>query len=193
MPEQTSDHGKNLVLMGRIGAAHGIKGALRVKSFTSNPVALGDYGPLKDRNGAIFTVKKIRPQKSMTIVHFLEVTNRNMAETLNGVELFVPREALPANLDEDEFYIEDLVGMDVFGPDDEMIGSIIDMPNFGAGDMLEIAPKDRSSDETYYIAFTRTNVPHIDFENKSLKIVPPTEISERDVTSDGGMEGNEQK
>ena len=142
------------VLMGKIGAAHGIKGSLRVKSFTANPLSLGTYGALFDKNGNSYNVKNIRPQKTMTIVKFSEITTREMAEKLNGVELYIKRDKLPADLEEEEFYIQDLVGLDVLDISDKLVGKVIDVPNFGAGDLVEIASlKDDGgfSDETYYL------------------------------------------
>ena len=181
----------NLVLMGRIGAAHGIKGSVRVKSFTANPLDLGYYGFLQDKEGNSYSVKNIRPQKTMTIVRFNEISSREQAETLNGIELFIERDKLPANLDSEEFYIEDLVGCDVLNQKDKLVGTIIDVPNFGAGDLVEIAPlkDDGGFDEkTYYIAFTKKNVPTIDFEKHFIKITPPVEISENDIKIDNEQE-----
>jgi hypothetical protein len=101
------------ILMAVIGAAHGIRGELRVKSFAADPLALGDYGPLRTKDGRVFTVETIRPAKGAVIVGFAEVADRNQAETLAGTELFVAREALPDDLEEEEFYHADLVGLDV--------------------------------------------------------------------------------
>ncbi len=175
--------GDNLVLMGRIGAAHGIKGSVRVKSFTADILNLGKYGTLQDSEGNIYTIKNIRPQKTMTIVRFNEITNREQAEKLNGVELFIEREKLPSDLNEEEFYIFDMVGMDVFNEKSELIGTIVDVVNFGAGDLIEISPLMKQggfSDKTYYLAFTKINVPTIDFEKYFIKINPPIEVSEND-------------
>ena len=174
----------NQINMGRIGAAHGIKGSLRIKSYTQNPLDLGAYGPLHDDKGNIYTIKNIRPQKTMVIVRFKEITSRTQAETLNGTELFIEQGKIPENTEKDSFYIKDLIGMDVLDHTDSLIGTIIDVPNFGAGDLLEIAPKkpeDGFSDITYYLAFTKTNVPQIDFEKHFVKINAPAEVSEKDI------------
>lgn len=173
--------------MGRIGAAHGIKGSLRIKSYTENPLDLGKYGPLFDEQGRTYTIKNIRPQKTMVIVRFKEVTSRNEAEALNGVELFIDQDKIPAIEQEDTFYIKDLVGMDVMDASDTPIGTIVDVANFGAGDLLEISPKSpnpKFNEPTYYLAFTKTNVPEIDFERHLVKINPPVEINENDIETD---------
>ncbi len=175
------------ILMGRIGAAHGVKGSVRVKSFSADVLDLGKYGALHDKSGNIYTIKNIRPQKTVTIVRFNEITSRDKAETLNGVELFIEREKLPSNLKEEEFYISDMVGMDVLDENKKQIGTIIDMPNFGAGDLVEIAPIKEGggfSEDTYYIEFTKHNVPTIDFEKHFITIIPPLEISENDIKID---------
>ena len=96
--------------MAVIGAAHGIKGELRVKSFTADPLALGDYGPLHARDGRRFEVLDVRPAGTVVVVRFKGVTDRTAAEALNGTELFVDRSALPEAADEEEFYHADLVG-----------------------------------------------------------------------------------
>ncbi len=181
--------------MGRIGAAHGIKGSLRIKSYTQNPLDLGKYGPLFDDKGNTYTLKNIRPQKTMVIVRFKEITSRNQAEPLNGTELFVAESAIPTDLAEEEFFVKDLVGMDVLDQNNALIGTIIDVPNFGAGDLLEISPKMQGggfSDATYYLAFTKANVPEIDFEKSSVKITPPAEVSEKDIDPDENTEQAEQ-
>ncbi len=179
MSELAKGSKDNLIVMGRIGAAHGIKGALKVKSFTQNPLSLGDYGALQDTNGRQYNIKNIRVQKNSVIVHFKEITNRNLAETLNGVELFVERSILPADLETEEFYIFDLIGMDVMSDKGELAGTILNVENFGAGDLLEISPLMENggfSDNTYYLAFTKQNVPEINLKKHFVKITPPIEI-----------------
>lgn len=173
--------------MGRIGAAHGIKGSLRIKSYTANALDLGKYGPLNDEKGHTYTIKNIRPQKTMVIVRFNEVTSREQAETLNGVELFINQDKLPTELAKEEFYINDLVGMNALDQADTMIGTIVDIPNFGAGDLLEILPaseNEKPDQPSFYLAFTKTNVPEINFEKRFVRISPPTEIDEKDIQID---------
>ena len=104
---------QNPVQMAVIGAAHGIKGELRVKTFTGDPLALADYGPLYARDGRAFEIADIRPANEVVVVRFKGVDDRNAAEALTGTELFVDRSALPEDMDEDEFYHADLVGLAV--------------------------------------------------------------------------------
>lgn len=165
------------ILLAQIGAPHGIKGEVRVKPF-GEPDMLDQYGKLETKEGKKFKIKRMRPQKNMMVVKFEGVNTREEAEALNRVELFIDRAKLPELEEEDEFYIEDLIGMDVLDESGVQLGTVLAVPNFGAGDMLEIKPTNSSS--TYYLPFTKEVVPEIDFENASLTVEPPAEVSERD-------------
>ena len=153
---------QNPVQLGVIGAPHGIKGEVRVKPFTEDPLALGEYGPLTVEDGATLTIRSIRPAKTVVVVRFKEVQDRNAAKALNGKALFVEREALPDDLEEEEFYHADLVGLRVQDEMGEPIGQVIAVHNFGAGDMLEIRLQGGHS---AFIPFTKLAVPTVDFEN----------------------------
>ena len=165
------------ILLAQIGSAHGIKGEVRVKPF-GEPDMLDQYGKLETKDGKKFKIKRMRSQKNMMVVKFEGVNTREEAEALNRVELYIDRAKLPELEDEDEFYIEDLIGMDVQDENGETIGTVLTVSNFGAGDMIEVKPTNSSS--THYLPFTKEVVPEIDFENGSLKVVPPIEVSERD-------------
>ena len=129
---------KNPIQMAVIGAAHGIRGELRVKTFTGDPLALADYGPLHTKDGRIFEIVDIRPQGTVVVVRLKGVNDRNAAEALTGTELFVDRSALPEALEDDEFYHADLVGLAVKDEAGETLGKVIAVQNFGGGDILEI-------------------------------------------------------
>lgn len=167
------------ILLAQIGAPHGVKGEVRVKPF-GDPDMLDQYGRLETTDGQLFRIKRMRAQKTMLVVKFEGVNSREDAQALNGVELFVDRAKLPPP-DEDEFYISDLIGMAV-NAEGSIIGSVKDVPNFGAGDMIEVEPAGGGS--TYYLPFTEEVVPEIDFEAQVLIVVPPDEVSERD---EGGV------
>ncbi len=173
----------NPILMARIGAPHGIKGEVRVKSFTDDPLALGDYGSLYSPVGEKFKITRLRPQKGVVVVKFKGVNTRNEAEQLNGTELFIDRSALPDDVDEDEFYITDLIGCDAKTADGTKVGSIIAVPDFGAGPLLEISPSSGASPDgaaSWYLEFTLKNVPNIDLDAREITIVMPPQVSERD-------------
>lgn len=150
------------VLMAQIGAAHGIKGEVRVKPFGEEPLALGSYGPLETLDGTkSFEIEGLRQQKAMLVVRFKGVRDRNAAEALNGTKLYISRDRLPEPEDEETFYLADLIGLDVVDPSGASIGTVLAVPNFGAGDLIEIAPK---AGRSFYAPFTREVVPTIDLE-----------------------------
>ena len=146
------------VQMAVIGAAHGIKGEVRVRSFTGDPAALGDYGPLQDEAGRAFEVVSARPAKEVSIVRFKDIATREAAEALNGTALFVDRSALPADLEEEEFYHSDLIGLAVRDENGAEIGTVSAIHDFGAGDILEVK---REGGPSVMIPFTRAAVPEV--------------------------------
>jgi len=164
----------NMILMGRIGAAHGIKGEVRIQSFTEDPMALVDYGPLAtNRPGLTVTILSARTTTNVLVARLDGVTDRNAAEKLNGVELYVDRALLPEPDDEDDFYHADLLGLHARLADGSEIGIVAAVPNFGAGDLLEI--RDPRTGDTYLYPFTRAVVPEIHVADGYLVIDPPIE------------------
>ncbi|WP_173933391.1 ribosome maturation factor RimM [Chelativorans sp. Marseille-P2723] len=160
-------HLERPVRLGVIGAAHGTRGELRVKCFTDDPMALGAYGPLHTADGRSLTVAAIRAAKGVAIVSFAGIDDRNKAENLRGEALFVDRSVLPEDLEEEEYYYADLVGLAVVDQEGEEVGSIVSVHNFGAGDILEIRP---GSGATVMIPFTQDAVPRIDLAQKRILI-----------------------
>ncbi len=171
--QSSEDLSGDRILIARVGAAHGIKGEVRVKAFTANPAEIAAYGPLEARDGRIFEVASIRPAAGaapdMQVVRFSGVDDRTAAEALNGIELSVARDRLPP-AGADEFYHADLVGLDAMTRDGKSLGSIIAVQNYGAGDLLEIAPK---RGETVLVPFTRAVVPEVDLAAGRVIIDPP--------------------
>ena len=146
------------VLMAKIGAAHGICGEVRVKPFGDDPLSFTDYGVLTTKDGKrSFEVERARVQKTVVVTKFKEIRDRNQAEDLNGVELFIDRDQLPEPED-DEFYYSDLNGLNVEDRSGELMGKIVAVQDFGAGDLLEIRPK---RGRTFYVPFTKEFVPEI--------------------------------
>lgn len=148
---------RNPVQMAVIGAAHGIKGEVRIKAFTGDPVAVGDYGPLFSADGRAFEVIGARPQGEVVVARLKGVTDRNAAEALNGTALFIERDDLPATLD-DEFYHADLVGLVVRDGDGTDLGRVRAVLNFGGGDILEIA----GSGTERLVPFSKAAAPVVD-------------------------------
>ncbi|MER8365191.1 ribosome maturation factor RimM [Mesorhizobium sp. M0306] len=160
---------QNPVQMAVIGAAHGIKGELRVKSFTGDPLALADYGPLYAGDGRAFQIVDIRPANTVVVVRFKGVNDRNAAEALAGTELFVDRSVLPDEGEEDEFYHADLVGLEVKDDTGAVIGKVVAVHNFGGGDILDVTLAGRKG---VLIPFTQAAVPEVSIAGGFVRVDP---------------------
>lgn len=166
---------KEHILVGRFGAAHGIKGEVRLKSFTGDPRAIASYAPLLDASGRRqFTIKTLRHVKDdLFVATITGIDDRASAEALTNVELFVPHASLPEP-EADEFYRADLLGLRVLDEAGAMIGRVADVLDFGGGDILEIVRPEGG--ETLLLPFTKAIVPIVDVAAGNLTIVPPVEI-----------------
>jgi 16S rRNA processing protein RimM len=163
-----------LVRLGVLGAAHGVRGHVRVKSYTEDPKAIGAYGDLTDDVGVrVFRLAELRPLKDdMLVARLTGVDTREAAEKLTGVALFARRSQLPAPSDE-EYYQDDLVGLEAVTPEGERLGRVVALLNYGAGDILEVAPDEG---ESLLLPFTKAVAAEIDFAGGRIVIVPPNEI-----------------
>jgi 16S rRNA processing protein RimM len=168
-----------LILMGVFGAPQGVRGEIRVKSLTGEPGAIGAYGPLTDKGGArAFAFQSLRPLKDdMLVARLAGVSTREAAETLKNVELFARRDQLPPPA-HDEFYYDDLVGLEAVDAAGAPLGRVVSLMNYGAGDVLEIAPA--QGGETLLLPFTKRLAPRIDFEAGRIVIEPPREAEDED-------------
>lgn len=166
-----------LILLGVIGAAHGIKGEVRIKAFTGDPLAIADYGPLTDDKGRRFEIAEVRPAKEVVVARIKGITSREAAESLNGVNLYVARDRIPAPEDEDEFLQADLIGCAVVGPDGVVLGTVTTVANYGAGDLLDILLPDGRS---VLMPFTKAFAPRIDIAARRIEAVPPEGLFEAD-------------
>lgn len=173
----------NRILLGQIGAAHGIKGEVRIAAHTENPLDIGTYGPLEtDRPGLTITISKLRAQKNVVIANIKGVADRTAAEALNGVNLFVSRDRLPEPEDEDDFYHADLIGLEARLQSGQIIGQVSALPNFGAGDLIEI--RDPNSGDTFLYPFTKAVVPTIRVAEGFLVIELPLDAPEGEEEPD---------
>jgi 16S rRNA processing protein RimM len=161
---------RDQVLVGVIVGAHGIKGEVKLKSFTSDPLSISRYGPLQSASGKQFEITKLKAAKDDFIASLKNVNDRNAAEALKGIELFVAREKLP-KLKTHEAYAHDLIGLDVVMENGTTLGKLVAMPNYGAGDLLEVAVNGNS--ETILIPFTDAFVPQNDFSNGRIIVNLP--------------------
>lgn len=160
---------KRSILMAKIGAAHGLKGEVRIKSFAGDPMRLADYGPLFDARGSLFEIDGLRPSRDMVIARFKSVTSREQAELLNGTELFIDRSQLPHDTEEDEYYQADLIGMQLRDESGTAFGTVESIHNYGAGDIIEVR-KDRR--HTFMIPFTKAAISKINMEAGIMTIDP---------------------
>jgi 16S rRNA processing protein RimM len=173
-----------LICVARIGAAHGVRGAVRLWTFTEDPFAVERYGPLSTRDGARqFEIAQLREAKDHLVVSFRGVTTRNEAEGLNGVELYVARDKLPAT-DEGEYYHADLIGLAAITAGGEAIGRVTAIHNFGAGDIIEIAPPQGA---TMLLPFTNAVVPTVDLSGGRVVIELPQEIDGDDPAAEDDL------
>ena len=165
--------------MGVFGAPQGVRGEIRVKSLTKEPSAIGGYGPLTDKGRTrAFAFETLRALKdNMLIARVAGVSSREAAEALKGMEIFVRRDQLPPP-NEDEFYYDDLVGLEALDAAGGRLGRIVSLMNYGAGDVLEIAPA--QGGETLLLPFTKRVAPRIDFDAGRIVIEPPGEVEDED-------------
>ena len=165
------------VCVAQIGAAHGLRGGVHLRSFTEEPEAFAQYGPLETEDGTRrLEIDSVKPSKDGFIVRFVGVTRREHAEALRNVNLYVDRDRLPAAGD-DEFYYADLIGLAAVTPDGEAFGEVIALHNFGAGDIIEIAPP---RGPTMLLPFTDPVVPTVDVAGGFVVIERPGEIEGED-------------
>ena len=166
------------ICVARIGAAHGVRGAVKLWTFTEDPLAVKHYGPLSTKDGMRqFEVTHVREAKDHLVATLKGVATREDAERLNGIELYIAREKLPAT-DDDEYYHADLIGLAAVNAADEPVGRVIAIHNFGAGDIIEIAP---AHGPTMLLPFTNAVVPTVDLANGRVVIELPQEIEGDDA------------
>ncbi|MGX9390682.1 ribosome maturation factor RimM [Nitrobacteraceae bacterium UC4446_H13] len=163
------------VCIARIGAAHGVRGAVKLWTFTEDPLAVLDYGPLSTKDGTRrFEVSTAREAKDHLVATLQGVTTRNDAEKLNGLELYVSREKLPP-AEDGEYYHVDLIDLAAVSPDGAPIGRVVAIHNFGAGDVIEIAPPKGA---TLLLPFTDAVVPTVDIAGGRVVIDLPGEVDD---------------
>ncbi|HWE73453.1 MAG TPA: ribosome maturation factor RimM [Stellaceae bacterium] len=171
--------------LGIITGAHGIRGRVRVKSFTADPEAIAAYGPLSDESGARrFDLELTGAQKGVLIAYIKGVDDRNAAEALRGLRLYVNRAALPPP-EEDEFYETDLIGLEATRDDGAIFGTIRGVNDFGAGASLEI---EDPAGKTVVVPFTNAAVPVVDIANKRVVVVPPAGLFDAPSRDENGRD-----
>jgi 16S rRNA processing protein RimM len=164
------------VCVAQIGAPHGVRGEMKLRSFTAEPAAVAGYGPLESEDGATrFEIETMRPAKDHFVVRLAGIEDRDAAARLTNTRLYVPRERLPPT-DDGEFYHADLIGLAAVTADGAEIGTVVAIHNFGAGDLLEL--KRTGGNETVMMPFTEATVPQVDIAGRRIVVEPPAEAKE---------------
>ena len=158
--------GAALVVMATIGAPHGVRGAVKLTVYAEDPLTMKRYNPFQSDDGGTFKLKSVKPIGKSLVAEIDGVTDRNTAETLRGIDLYVPRKRLPRP-DADEFYHVDLIGLEARLVSGEVLGTVRAVNDFGAGDILEIAGA-----RTLLVPFTQECVPAVDIEAGTLTVDP---------------------
>jgi 16S rRNA processing protein RimM len=148
------------ICLGQIGATHGVRGEVRLRSFTSDPRAIASYGPLETDDGRELAIESLKPAGDHFIARLSGILDRDAARALANAKLYVPRERLPVPEAPDEFYHADLIGLAVLDPEGKQLGTIVAIHNFGAGDLIEVRPATGGSTEM--LPFNEMTVPVVD-------------------------------
>lgn len=159
-----------LLFVAQVGAAHGVRGEVKITTFTEDPMALAEYRDLKRQDGSpAITILSARPVKGGIVARLKGVEDRNAAEALRGLKLYISRDALPEP-EEDEFYLADLIGLSVETAEGEVLGKVKTIQDFGAGDLLEIQPRGGAS---WWLPFTKEAVPEVRIAEGKVIAAPP--------------------
>lgn len=164
-----SDHKR--ICLGAFAGAHGVKGDTLIKAFTETPRSVAAYGPVETEDGArSFTFQYLRDHKpGLVIVRAPEIASREDAAALKGVRFYVDRTALPAP-DEDEFYLDDLVGLRAVDETGADAGRVTAVHNFGAGDLIELGDIP-SVNGPRIVTFTKETAPSVDLAGGRITIL----------------------
>ena len=164
-------HTGDLVCVAQIGAAHGVRGEVRLRSFTQDPLAIVQYGTLQTEDGRNVRIETARPAKDVLVARLAGIADRNAAEGLRNLKLYVPRARLPAIEEAETYYHADLIGFAVVGTDGATLGRLTAIHDFGAGDLLELTPEDGGP--SVLLPFTKAVVPVIDMPGRHIVAEPP--------------------
>jgi 16S rRNA processing protein RimM len=175
--------------MGVIAGPKGIKGEVKVKSFTEFPADIASYGPLENRDGTVsYTLTYVGQSKLVPVVRIKGVTDRNQAEALKGTELYMARDMLPEPEDAEEYYHADLIGLAAVFKDGARFGKVLRVFEFGAGDMLEVMPDGGGAGGAVLIPFTREMVPEVDVQAGRVVLELPEDFFDMPERDDTGQD-----
>jgi 16S rRNA processing protein RimM len=163
-----------LIQVAVVGGAFGVRGEVRITTYTEDPQAIVRYRSLLREDGSpALTILSARPAKAGVVARAKEISTPEQADALRGLKLYIPRDRLPPPDDEDEFYLADLIGLAVVAPEGEPLGEVKSVQDFGAGDLLEIAPAGGGA--TWWLPFTKDAVPKVEIAEGRIVAVRPTE------------------
>jgi 16S rRNA processing protein RimM len=171
--ERGARAGEGLVCLGQIGAPHGVRGEVRLRSFTAEPEAIAAYGPLQTEDGRAIEIEVLRAAKDHFVAVLAGIHDRDAAAQLANAKLYAPRERLPQLADPEEFYYADLIGLAVVDRSGRRIGEVVALHNFGAGDLIEVRLD--AAGRTELLAFNDANVPNVDVAAGTIVIDPPAD------------------
>ncbi|MCC7260740.1 MAG: 16S rRNA processing protein RimM [Alphaproteobacteria bacterium] len=162
------------ICVGVIASAHGLKGEVKIRSYTEFPEDISSYGPLSDERGArSFTIASVRlAGEGMLVARLKGVDGRTEAEALRGIKLYVSRDKLP-DAEEGEYYQVDLIGLRAESPEGAALGRVRSVDNYGAGDILTI---ETSAGGEVLLLFTEESVPEVDIAGGRIVLVLPEEV-----------------
>lgn len=172
------------VCLGKIVAAHGLRGEVKVHSYTAHPADIDKYGEVENKDATQkFKIKVVGPHKETLRLKIEGVTDRNAAEALIGTEFYVNRNVLP-QLPREEYYLTDIIGLKVYLNNlDKEIGTVVRFSNFGAGEIMEI--KISGKKETEMLPFTKQYVPTINLEEGYIIVSSATMVFADDEDENG--------
>lgn len=178
MRQQSPATGDRRICVARIGAAHGVRGEVRLWSFTADPLAVAGYGPLESAAGERFEIAALRVAKDCLIARFTGIADRTAAGRLVNLDLYVARSQLPEPEDAEEYYHADLIGLAVVDTAGAALGTVVAMQNFGAGDLIEVQPP--GGGDTVLLPFTEAVVPVVDLPAGRMVVEPPDGFFDED-------------
>ena len=167
------------ICLGAIAGAHGVRGLVKVKSFTERPEDIAAYGPLSDEAGERrFNLTINGKGKDALLARIEGIADRDAAQALRGTRLYVERGALPAIEEPETYYQADLIGLAVEDRDGQALGRVSAVHSFGGGEVLEVVPEGAERGDSLLIPFTKAAVPELDLAAGRLVAAPPEESEE---------------
>jgi 16S rRNA processing protein RimM len=179
------------ICLGQIGAPHGVRGEVRLHSFTADPTAIASYGPLQTEDGRVVKIESLRPAKYALVARLSGIADRDAAERLANSKLYVPRDRLPEPADADEFYHADLIGLRAVDHAGRECGTVIAVHNFGAGDLIELRRSDAA--RTELLPFDAARVPEVNVRGGTIVVNPSFLAGEDDEAKPSRVSGPARK